>query len=186
MKGLGGKRRAVYHNLGVGKQLGTFYFFEGGCDMKRLNVFWASILFLVLSCFSVSFLSAGPEGLDRFLGYWIIDQQATLENAPHSPKYSVQDDGPRMPEMIAKIADRMSLEVTPTEIIYYQGSDQNAPSRKVPFIVDVVEAEKVVLKTESAGQEVYLTLTLAGDRQMNFRSSQTDDLDFYIWRKAEE
>ena len=88
--------------------------------------------------------------------------------------------------MMERVMSRMSIEVKPDELAYYRGIKRSDETQIVPFEVDFLDSKKVVLKVVSPfGEAAQIILTALGPDQMNFKSSQTDDFDYYIWQRAQ-
>lgn len=139
---------------------------------------------IMLLCSLCAF--AQNDVFEDLRGHWIVDMEKTLELVKTSPKYRPEEEE-RMPQMIKSIMERMSIEVQDNEILYYRGMSKAESAMVTPFEVDSVDGNTVRLRcADPSGQDVFLTLTLLSPGQMNFKSSQTNDFDYYIWKKAEE
>ncbi len=124
---------------------------------------------------------AQEDTLELLNGKWTVDYDLTIENAKNSPKYS-EEMAAKMPEMVKSFMNHMTLEIADAMVIYHMGEK----SQEMAFEVDSIDGDTVVLKLIVPDQEVCLTFTLMADQKMNFKSSGSDDMDYYIWHKTEQ
>ena len=117
-----------------------------------------------------------------FIGKWTVNYELTMEESKKSPKYQPELDK-LMGLVIKNMVEKMKLEITAEEMIYSMHDNE----RVVPYTVTSTGAGgKSLIATSQAGdKEVQITFTLINDKYMNFKSTGTDDMNYYIWQPAE-
>jgi len=126
--------------------------------------------------------SEGPGAAGNpFVGQWAPHYERTLEEGKKSPKYR-PETAEKVSAMIKKIMESMKLEVTAEEMVYLVGGTRLA----LPYTVASTNpAEKTMTITlETQDSEAQVTFHLIDDKYMNFKSTGSDDLDYYIWERA--
>ena len=117
-----------------------------------------------------------------FIGKWTVKYELTMEESKKSPKYQ-----PALAELkglvIKNMVEQMKLEITAEEMIY--STNDNEPP--VPYTVTSTgTGGKSLTATSQVGdKEVQIIFTLIDDKYMNFKSTGTDDMNYYIWQSAE-
>ncbi len=117
-----------------------------------------------------------------FIGKWTVNHGLTMEEAKKSPKYQ-PETAPLIGKLIKNMVERMKLKITAEEMIY----SMNDNERPVPYTVTSTgTGGKSLTATSQAGdKEVQIIFTLIDDKYMNFKSTGTDDMNYYIWQPAE-
>lgn len=123
---------------------------------------------------------AEPLDIESFTGLWEVDFDRTMEAAKQSPKYDPAE-AERMPDMIKRMMGKMKIRLTGTEMVYLRGSREMA----LPFSVSAADEASLTLGVKQGDQEATIVLNLIDGEFLNFKSSGSDDMDYYIWRKAE-
>ncbi|MCA9403244.1 MAG: hypothetical protein KC897_05630 [Candidatus Omnitrophica bacterium] len=121
---------------------------------------------------------AQPDTSERLKGTWVIDYNGTLEYAQTSPKYTPKEAAV-LPGQLKLLRGLMKIQVTDTQVITHRGDRKQV----VAYTTADADADRVILKTEARGQQVTLTFTFLPGGGMNMRSSATDDMDYFVWRK---
>ena len=124
--------------------------------------------------------AAAADSLDvsTFIGLWGVDYDHTMEEGKKSPKY----DAERMPAMIKGMMAKMKIKLTEREMIYLRG----AKEIKLPYSVTSSDAQSLTVSVNQGPQEVTVTFTLIDGEYMNFKSSGSDDMAYYVWKKEAE
>lgn len=136
-----------------------------------------AILILMITMFVTGGITAADLKIDAFSGTWSVDFDRTMEEAKKSPKY----DGERVPAMIKRMMAKMKIDMTDKEMTYIRG----AKEMKMPFTVKSSDDQSVTVSVKQGDQEATIKFTLIDGAFMNFNSSGSDDMDYYIWKKAE-
>jgi hypothetical protein len=136
----------------------------------------AAIAFAVLGC------SAPPAPVDMtaFTGLWEVDFDRTMEAAKESPKYD-EAEAARLPDMIKRLMAMMKVELTDSEMIYHRGEKAVA----VPYTVSASDMTSVTVAVKQGAMEATLIFTQVDADTMRFKSSATDDMDYYVWKRAQ-
>jgi hypothetical protein len=124
--------------------------------------------------------AALAENLDmsRFVGLWGVDYERTMEEGKKSPKY----DAEKMPAMIKGMMTKMKIRLTDSEMIYVRG----AREVKMPYTVTSSDARSVTAGVSQGSQEITLTFILIDGEYMNFKSSGSDDMAYYVWKRESD
>lgn len=125
------------------------------------------------------------ERLDAFVGTWNIDYDATLKEARRSPKYRPGDEKV-MRKVIRRIADSTTLAITESELSFVV----NSKASVMAYEIKSQTPGRAVLvyknqNAEAGNAEATLTLEARMEGRLNLRSSLTNDMDYYIWRRAD-
>lgn len=145
----------------------------------------ALILIITLSVISLSGCGkkpdTPPEPENPFIGKWAIDYDRTIEESKKNPKYQ-----PELAQLYAMLiknnVEKMKLEITSDKMI----SSKDGQEQALAYTVTSTSADgKTLTATSPAGEEeVQITFTLVDDDYMNFKSTGSDDKDYYIWKRA--
>ena len=123
---------------------------------------------------------ADDAGMNRFVGAWSVDYERTIEEARKSPEVS-EEDLEKMPAIIERMMARMSIEVSDTELIYVAGPRRSA----LPYTVKEVAGKTTTVVVSVTEQQAEMSFTVVDGGRMMVKSSQTDDMDFYVWKRIE-
>lgn len=137
------------------------------------------LLFTVLAAMLVAVKPAVANDSIPFIGEWSVDFDRTMEESKHSPKYS-PEMAERMPAMIKRMMETMRIRFTAAEVVYVIRGKEQA----YPYTVVKADASGAVLQTRLNEKDFTLTVRLIDGALMNFRSSGTDDMDYYIWKRV--
>ncbi len=126
--------------------------------------------------------TAPPANLNMtdFTGLWEVDFDRTMEAAKQSPKYD-EAEAARLPDMIKRLMAMMKVEVTDSEMIYHRGEKAVA----VPYTVSASDMTSVTVAVKQGAMEATLIFTQVDADTMRFTSSATDDMDYYVWKRAQ-
>ena len=139
------------------------------------------IMAMALLAICVSCASDGTMDMSKFIGLWEVDYTRTMEAGKNSPKYS-EKDAERMPAMIKRIMATMKIQLTETEMIYLRGSKEV----KVPYSVKSADKHSVTISVKQDSIEATVIFTLIDGEYMRFKSSGSDDMAYYVWKKGTE
>ena len=149
--------------------------------MQRTAFFLITAL-VALSLIGCKKDAGSQPAKNPFIGKWIVNYELTMEEGKKSPKYQ-PETAQLMGKLIKNMVERMKLEITAEEMIYSMNDD----AHPVPYtIISTGAGGKSLTVTSQAGdKDVQVTFTLIDDKYMNFKSTGTDDMDYYIWQPAE-
>lgn len=116
--------------------------------------------------------------MGSFTGLWEVNYARTMQEGKKSPKY----DEEHMPAMIKSMMSKMKIKLTDTDMIYLRG----AKEIKLPFSVTASDADSVTVAVKQGDREVSVMFTLIEQTCMNFKSSGSDDMDYYVWQRVAE
>ena len=138
-----------------------------------------AILAMVFSAIWCSTTLAGNLDMGKLAGMWEVDYDRTMAEGKKSPKY---DDkmAERLPAMVKRMMGRMRITLTDKEMIYVMGAKEMA----LPYTVKSSDANSVTVSAKQGTKEVTVVFTLIEATYMNFKSSGSDDMDYYVWKRA--
>ncbi len=139
-----------------------------------------TLLVGVSGCKKASEPVSEPSG-NPFVGTWVIDYDRSLAEAANSPKYTPAD-AEKMPAIIQKLMERMKIQISDTEIVYIMGDRRQA----LAYTVISQDGDGLVAEAQAGDEKASVTFTLIDGKYMNFKSSASDDMDYYIWKPAEQ
>ncbi|MBW2664449.1 MAG: hypothetical protein JRD93_21350 [Deltaproteobacteria bacterium] len=142
--------------------------------MKRIEHVLMALVIVVISATPV--LAEMPKSLQ---GTWIIDAEATETYIKTSPKWKAEDA-----KYLPTIMKRMS------QVVYEFDDDSITVSmrgKKQPLQVALKQSEKKSYIFEgNVGDKVFtLTVSITDEGNLNIRSSATDDMDYYLWKRGQ-
>ena len=141
-----------------------------------------SIAFVVLiGIFWVSQAVAGnDDAMNKFLGLWHVDFERTMEAAKKSPKYSAKD-AERLPAMVKKMVQMMQIKLANDSMSYVRGSRE----MNLPYRVKTASGDSATVSCSRGNKTFDVRFTLIEGKYMNFKSTASDDMDYYIWKRTE-
>ena len=138
---------------------------------------------MVMALSAVWGCGANVEELDmsKFTGMWEVDFDRTLEEGKKSPKYD-ETMATRMPDMIKRMMATMKVKLTDKEMIYLRGTKEVV----IPYTVKSSDHTSVTVTIKQGPEEATAVFTLIDGNYMNFKSSASDDMHYYVWKKGTE
>ncbi len=140
-----------------------------------------SLRSLVAALLCLFYLGGHAAALDaaKFNGLWEVDFDRTMEELKKSPKYKPEDIE-KMPAMIKGMMARMKVKFSEKEFTFVQGGKEMS----LPYTVQGETGASAVLAVKAGGKDQTLTVTLVDGKFLNVKSSDSNDLDYYIWKHA--
>jgi len=128
--------------------------------------------------------SCGGEATDlamaEFIGGWEVDLDRTIERAKDSPKYDAAN-AEDVPETIRKLMSMMKIEISETEIVYLRGAKKQA----LPYEFKSADPNSVTVTVHNGDEQANLVFSWVDEGRMNFKSSVSDDMNYYVWLRTE-
>ena len=123
------------------------------------------------------------EDLDmsKFNGLWEVDFDRTMEESQKSPKYD-EKTATRMPDMIKRMMANMKIKLTDKEMIYLRGTKEVV----IPYTLKSSDQKSVTVTMKQGPEEASAVFTLIDGKYMKFKSSASDDMHYYVWKKGTE
>jgi hypothetical protein len=144
-------------------------------------IMWKHIaLVAVISIFWVSQAMAGDNEMNSFLGLWRVDFERTMEAAKKSPKYSAKD-AERLPAMVKKMMGMMKIKLADGNMSYVRGAKEIS----IPYRVKTASRNSATVACSHGDKTFDVRFTLIDGNYMNFKSSASDDMHYYIWKRSE-
>ena len=135
---------------------------------------------LLLLLFVTSVIKA--EVSQDLLGTWVIDKEATTQEFKNIPKEPKLSD-----KMIESVLNRMSSisQVLTKEDLKLLMAGKERMSFKVIDQKELDGNKVVEVKTSQKGKEIKISLTFVPRNNGSFiiKSSQTNDMDYLVWKK---
>lgn len=143
--------------------------------MRKIIAFAA----LISICW-VSQSLAGSNDMGHFIGLWRVDFERTMEEAKKSPKYSAKD-AERLPTIIKKMMEMMAIKLADGSMSYARGSRETT----LPYKVKTASGNSATVAFTHGDKTFDVRFTLIDGNYMNFKSTASDDMDYYIWKRSE-
>lgn len=112
-------------------------------------------------------------------GTWVIDYDRTLENVQSSSTISVKEAA-TLPGQLKLLRGLLKLQITDRQVVTFRGDRKES----VAYQVEEINKNTVLLTANARGRQVILTFTLQPGGGMHMGSSATDDMDYFLWKKA--
>lgn len=142
--------------------------------MSRVGTVLAAVTILLLS--ATEALAEMPQELK---GSWILHAQATEDYVKTSPKWKAEDS-----KFLPTVIKRMSqvlYEFKDSAIIVSMRGKQQA----IPVVLTERNAKRYVFEGTIRNTIVTMTVSFVDDATINIRSSTTDDMDYYLWKRGQ-
>lgn len=133
---------------------------------------------LGLAIMVLSATGAMAEMPVRLKGTWILDAEATAALMKTSPKWKAEDE-----KYLPTILKRMSLMLYEFEDHAISVS-MRGKKQVLAVVLQESSAKKHVFKGTVEGETVAMTVSFVGDATIKIRSSSTDDMDYYLWKRG--
>ncbi len=111
-----------------------------------------------------------------------MNYDLTMEESKKSPKYQ-PEIAQLMGMVIKNMVEQMKLEITAEDVLY----SMNDNKQSVPYTITSTDAagKSLTATSQASDKEVQIIFTLIDDKYMNFKSTGSDDMNYYIWQPAE-
>ncbi len=119
--------------------------------------------------------------MSKFVGLWKVNFERTMEEAKKSPKYR-EEDAERMPAMIKRMMAKMKIEISDKDMSYIRGANKMT----LPYTFTSSDTKSATVNVKQGPKEASMVFYLIDGEFMNFKSSASDDMHFYIWEKEEK
>ena len=149
--------------------------------MQRTPLFLITAL-AVLSLIGCNKDAGTGPAKNPFIGKWTVNYDLTMEESKKSPKYQ-PELAPLIGMVIKDMVERMKLEITAEEMIYSR--DDNKQSAPYTITSTDTAGKSLTAASQAGDKEVQIVFTLIDDKYMNFTSTGSDDMNYYIWQPAE-
>ena len=116
-----------------------------------------------------------PDALE---GSWVLNAEATQAYVKSSPKWN-EGDEKHLPMVLKRMSEVAYVFEGDAITISARGSAQ-----MLPVALKSSEANEYVFEGEKGDDSVTLTVTISEEGNMNIRSSKTDDMDYYLWKRG--
>ncbi|MGK7943282.1 MAG: hypothetical protein AB4058_02305 [Microcystaceae cyanobacterium] len=121
------------------------------------------------------------KNLSKIEGLWLVDYDKTLEEAKKNPELSAEEIE-QMPKIIKRLIETMRIEITENSLIYRRGNRETTILCSFKNMTEI----KIIALCNNQNQEATLTFTLIENKYLNFKSSNSDDMDYYIWKRVND
>lgn len=118
--------------------------------------------------------------ISQIQGVWKVDFDLTMEEVKKSPKYDAEDS--TIPSMIKSMMATMNIQITDTDMIY----SRRGKKMSIPYTIKSSDNTSLTLAVKQGPTEATIILTLRDENHMNFTSSASDDMDYYVWERSSE
>jgi len=134
--------------------------------------------FVVLSVVAFSTAAALADMPKELKGTWILDAEATEKYVQTSPKWK-DEDAKRLP-MIMKRMSQVLYELKDGAMI----ATMWGRSQTVAVTLNKRDGKSYVFDAKVRDQTMTMTVTFVSDATITIRSSTTDDMDYFLWKRG--
>lgn len=137
---------------------------------------------IITTLFTITFILfvdfSYASDLFPFVGKWSVNPELTLENSKNSFKYKPGDEE----EMrgFVELMKMMTVEIDTNKMVYRWGSGSSA----ISFNTKEATSTSAIVVGNRKGKDFTLTFALINGQYMNFKSSGSDDMNYYIWQRS--
>lgn len=133
---------------------------------------------VVLAILSLPVTAAWAEMPRELKGSWILDASATEERLKTSPKWTAEDA--KYLPIVLKRMSQFLFEFEEDAIV----SSMRGQRQIVPVVLKESSGERYVFEGKMPDRTMTLTVSFVDDRTINIRSSETDDMDYFLWKRG--
>ncbi|MFH1692194.1 MAG: hypothetical protein ABIC68_06510 [Candidatus Omnitrophota bacterium] len=145
--------------------------------MKIKKNFLPSIIFLSVLILG---LNAYADGINDLYGTWTVDYERSIEKAEKNPKYSAEELK-NMPEIVKKMMATMKVRLRQSEMVFIKEGEE----KSYPFSLVAESKNTARIEYNTGTKQYFLNFTLTDKEHMYFKSSGSDDMDNYIWKRTD-
>ncbi len=131
-----------------------------------------------LAMMSISITGAWAEMPKELKGSWILHASATETHMKTSPKWKAEH-AKYLPTVMKRMS-KVLFEFGDNAIVASTGSKQQT----LPVMLKESSRTKYVFEGRVREKSVTMTVSFVDDRTINIRSSATDDMDYYLWKRG--
>ena len=142
--------------------------------MRGIGIVLGALMTLAFS--TTATLAEMPKDLK---GSWVLAAEATEHNIMASPKIS-----PEAMKYLPTIMKRMSQYVWEFDDNVISSS-RGAKKETLTVVLKENDKKKYVFEGQLRDQIIMLTVTFVSDTTINIRSSATDDMNYYLWKRGQ-
>ena len=140
----------------------------------------AVIALLALACLSAG---RGRDASSRLVGTWELDAEATREAIESSPRWEAMG-GPEK-AMLGKLLETLVSSVSMTFTRDAVTTTAMGKIDEASYKVVSSNGDTLVISTQSGDSTSRVTIVFQKDGSMQISSDATDDMDYYVWQRAE-
>jgi hypothetical protein len=129
----------------------------------------------LIASFATTVPAEMPEAIK---GTWVIDAEASEAQMKTSPKWKAED-AQYLPRIMERMALVRYLFEGDTITVSMRGKEQ-----PMPVTLKTSNEKKWIFEGQAGEQTVTLTVSLNDQGCMNIKSSATDDMDYYLWKRG--
>lgn len=122
----------------------------------------------------------GSAQTNPFVGNWIVHPEHSIAEGKKSPEYANQPQA-KMLGFMSAVMDSPSLEITGDKMLFVRGDERKVQLYKVKSRDD--EAGTMTVTVKADGKSIEILFTTVEDMYMNFKSTGTDDMNYFIWER---
>ena len=133
----------------------------------------------VLAILTLPVTTAWAEMPNELKGSWILDAPATEEHLKTSPQWKAEDA-----KFLPTILKRMSQFLFGFEedaIV----STMRGRQQVIPVELKEKSGHTYVFEGKVRDQTITLTVSFVDDRTISIRSSASDDMDYFLWKRGQ-
>ena len=136
----------------------------------------ALLTFIIIA---ISTTASWAEMPDALKGSWILDTAATEKYMQTSPKWT-PEDAKYLPMILKRMSQAVYEFKENAFIVSMRGKTQT-----LPIILKHSEKQKYIFEGTLGDQTMTLTASITDEGNLNVRSSATDDMTYYLWKRGQ-
>ena len=133
----------------------------------------------VVAILTVPVAEAWAEMPDELKGSWVLDASATEEHLKTSPRWKAED-AKYLPTVLKRMSQFL-FEFEESAIV----STMRGRQQIIPVVLKENSGNGYVFEGRVRDQSLTLTVSFVDDQTINIRSSASDDMDYFLWKRGE-
>jgi len=142
--------------------------------MRKIEAVLAA---LVMAAVSTTAIAA--EMPKELKGSWILNAEATTEYMKTSPKWD-EATAKHLPMIIKRMSKLVYLFEDDVITVSMRGK-----GHALPVVLKSTDKKTYVFEAKAGKRVITLTVSINDAGNLNIRSSATDDMDYYLWKRGE-
>ena len=142
--------------------------------MKRFIILFIIIFVTILSC--------SKQSVEMLPGRWIVDYDRTMKAVMNDKIWKDMSDMERdyFPDILMDTIKGFVMRIDDKALTFsMRGNDLS-----YPYIIEKEEGNSLILISDTGDEEVRLIFRIIDRNHISFKSSATNDMDFYIWKRS--
>ena len=142
--------------------------------VKQILVIMSIILILLAGC--------SKSADELVIGSWVADYNRTMKSIMDSEIWAEMSETEQVlfPDILEEMLQNVVIEIDKEKLRMIVRDIEN----DYPCTITDVDKDNVTLQCESEGNVIELVVNIIDKNHMSFKSSATNDMDYYIWKRS--